>query len=123
MVRELRLAITYRQRVGLFRRPSVGVVVQSLLDAESAGVMFTQNPVNGADERMIEASWRLEEAVVAGRVIPDNYLVDRSGRVVGRAPGVKKIAIRTLPDGGTVEKEVAPELVERPCSTMRSSSS
>ena len=74
-----------------------------------------QNPVNGADERMIEASWGLEEAVVAGRVIPDNYLVDRSGRVVGRAPGVKKIAIRTLPDGGTVEKEVAPELVERPC--------
>jgi phosphoenolpyruvate synthase/pyruvate phosphate dikinase len=108
-------AITYRQRVGLFRRPSVGVVVQSLLDAESAGVMFTQNPVNGADERMIEASWGLGEAVVAGRVIPDNYLVDRSGQVVGRAPGVKKIAIRTLPDGGTVEEEVAPELVERPC--------
>ena len=34
-------AITYRQRVGLFTRPSVGVVVQSLLDPEVAGVMFT----------------------------------------------------------------------------------
>ena len=108
-------AITYRQRVGLFHRPSVGVVVQSLLDPESAGVMFTQNPVNGADERMIEASWGLGEAVVAGRVIPDNYLVDRSGQVCNCAPGVKKIAIRALPDGGTVEEEVAPELVERPC--------
>src|SRR5258705_9087482 len=50
-------AITYRQRVGLFARPSVGVVVQSLLDPDAAGVMFTQNPINGADERMIEASW------------------------------------------------------------------
>ena len=34
-------AITYRQRVGLFNRPSVGVVVQSLLAPELAGVMFT----------------------------------------------------------------------------------
>ena len=77
-------AITYRQRVGLFNRPSVGVVIQSLLDPESAGVMFTQNPVNGADERMIEASWGLGEAVVAGLVIPDNYRVDRSGEVLDR---------------------------------------
>src|SRR5207247_8695087 len=38
-------AIGYRQRVGLFTRPSVGVVVQALLDPETAGVMFTQNPV------------------------------------------------------------------------------
>ena len=108
-------AITYRQRVGLFTRPSVGVVVQALLDPEVAGVMFTQNPITGADERMIEASWGLGEAVVAGLVIPDNYRVDRSGEVLERRPGVKKIAIRTLPNGGTFEEEVPPELVERPC--------
>jgi pyruvate,water dikinase len=108
-------AITYRQRVGLFTRPSVGVVVQALLDPESAGVMFTQNPVTGADERMIEASWGLGEAVVAGLVIPDNYRVDRSGQVLAQRPGVKKIVIRTLPGGGTIEEEVPPELVERPC--------
>ena len=59
-------AITYRQRVGLFTRPSVGVVMQSLLDPDVAGVMFTENPVTGADERVIEASWGLGEAVVAG---------------------------------------------------------
>ena len=108
-------AITYRQRVGLFQRPSVGVVIQSLLDPEIAGVMFTQNPINGADERMIEASWGLGEVVVAARVIPDNYRVDRSGEVLERTPGVKKIVIRTLPDGGTVEEEVAPELVGQHC--------
>jgi pyruvate,water dikinase len=108
-------AITYRQRVGLFVRPSVGVVVQALLDPEVAGVMFTQNPITGADERVIEASWGLGEAVVAGLVIPDHFRVDRSGEVVERTPGLKKIAIRTLPEGGTVEKEVAPELVERLC--------
>ena len=68
-------AITYRQRVGLFTRPSVGVVVQSLLDPVAAGVMFTENPVTGADERVIEASWGLGEAVVAGLVIPDTFRV------------------------------------------------
>ena len=108
-------AITYRQRVGLFHRPSVGVVVQTLLDPEVAGVMFTQNPINGADERVIEASWGLGEAVVAGRVIPDTYRVDRSGEVLERTPGLKKIAIRTRTDGGTAEEEIAPELAERLC--------
>lgn len=108
-------AITYRQRVGLFTRPSVGVVVQALLDPESAGVMFTQNPITGADERVIEASWGLGEAVVAGIVIPDHYRVDRSGQVLERTPGLKKIAIRTVPGGGTVEEAVSPELVERLC--------
>jgi pyruvate,water dikinase len=108
-------AITYRQRVGLFTRPSVGVVVQALLDPESAGVMFTRNPINGADERVIEASWGLGEAVVAGRVIPDNYRVDASGNVLDRTPGLKKIAIRTLPAGGTVEAAVPADRTEQLC--------
>jgi len=108
-------AITYRQRVGLFVRPSVGVVVQALLDPETAGVMFTQNPINGADERLIEASWGLGEVVVSGRVIPDHFRVSRSGEVLESIPGLKKVAIRALPDGGTVEEDVAPELIERLC--------
>jgi pyruvate,water dikinase len=108
-------AITYRQRVGLFTRPSVGVVVQALLDPDTAGVMFTQNPITGAEEQVIEASWGLGEAVVAGRVIPDHYRVERSGKVLERTPGRKSIAFRTLSQGGTVEEEVAPELVERLC--------
>jgi len=108
-------AITYRKRVGLFSRPSIGVVVQALLDPVAAGVMFTNNPVDGADERVIEASWGLGEAVVAGIVIPDHYRIDRSGQVLERTPGLKRVAIRTLASGGTAEEEVAPELVERLC--------
>ncbi|HVL31016.1 MAG TPA: PEP/pyruvate-binding domain-containing protein [Solirubrobacteraceae bacterium] len=108
-------AITYRQRVGLFRRPSVGVVVQALLEPESAGVMFTRNPINGADERLVEASWGLGEAVVAGRVIPDNFRVDRSGHVLQRTAGFKTVAIRTRPDGGTVDEEIPRDDAERLC--------
>ncbi len=108
-------AITYRQRVGLFTQPSIGVVVQSLLNPDVAGVLFTQNPINGADERLIEASWGLGEVVVAGRVIPDSFRMERGGTVRERTPGVKKVAIRASADGGTVEETVAAELVEKLC--------
>jgi pyruvate,water dikinase len=108
-------AITYRQKVGLFTRPSVGVVVQKLLDPESAGVMFTKNPVTGAEERVIEASWGLGEAVVAGIVIPDNYRVARSGEVLERKPGYKKIAVRGVASGGTTQEKLPPDMVERLC--------
>ncbi|MBN8249820.1 MAG: cyclic nucleotide-binding domain-containing protein [Verrucomicrobia bacterium] len=102
-------AITYRQRVGLFTRPSVGVVVQTLLNPTAAGVLFTENPVTGADERLIEASWGLGEAVVSGLVVPDHFRLDRSGQVLERRAGRKRIAIRPLPSGGTFEEPVPAE--------------
>jgi hypothetical protein len=108
-------AITYRQRIGLFTRPSVGVVVQTLLDPDVAGVMFTEHPVTGADERLIEASWGLGEAVVAGLVIPDHFRLDRSGRVLERKAGRKRVAIRSLPNGGTFEQQVSPAQVNQIC--------
>jgi pyruvate,water dikinase len=108
-------AITYRKRLGVFERPSVGVVVQSLLQPDSAGVMFTRNPITGADERMIEASWGLGEAVVSGRVIPDSFRLARSGEVLDRRAGVKEFAIRGVAGGGTVDEKVATELVEALC--------
>ena len=108
-------AITYRQRVGLFTRPSVGVVVQTLLDPAVAGVMFTEHPVTGADERLIEASWGLGEAVVAGLVVPDHFRLDRAGGVLERKAGRKRIAVRSLPNGGTFEEPVAPAQVAQLC--------
>lgn len=108
-------AITYRQRVGLFTRPSVGVVVQTLLNPAVAGVMFTENPVTGADERLIEASWGLGEAVVAGLVVPDHFRLDRSGQILERKAGRKRIAIRSLPNGGTFEQPVPAEQVSPLC--------
>ena len=108
-------AITYRQRVGLFTRPSVGVVVQRLLNPTAAGVMFTENPVTGADERVIEASWGLGEAVVNGLVVPDHFRLDRSSQVLVRKAGRKRIAIRSLPNSGTFEEQVSPAQVNQIC--------
>ncbi len=108
-------AITYRQKLGLFTRPCVGVIVQTLLDPQVAGVMFTENPITGDDERVIEASWGLGEAVVAGLVIPDHVRLGRSGDVLEHRAGRKHVAVRSLPNGGTFEKPVAPELQARLC--------
>ncbi len=108
-------AITYRQRVGRFTRPSVGVVVQTFLNPTVAGVMFTENPVTGADERLIEASWGLGEVVVNGLVVPDHIRLDRSGQVLERKAGRKRIALRPLPTGGTFEEQVSPAQVSQLC--------
>lgn len=108
-------AITYRQRVGLMTQPSVGVVIQTLLDPVAAGVMFTENPVTGADERLIEASWGLGEAVVAGLVVPDHFRLDRAGTVLESKPGRKRIAVRPLPNGGTFEEEIDPARASAVC--------
>ncbi|MEO7940430.1 MAG: PEP/pyruvate-binding domain-containing protein [Burkholderiaceae bacterium] len=108
-------AITYRQKVGLFKRPRVGVVVQVLLEPDVAGVMFTENPVTGADERVIEASWGLGEAVVSGLVIPDHLRLDRSGSVLEHKAGRKHIAIRALPSGGTFEEALPPARASQFC--------
>lgn len=99
-------AIAYRKRLGLDGTPRMGVVVQRLIDADKAGVLFTKNPMTGADERVIEASWGLGEAVVAGLVTPDRYRVTREGRIVLRAAGEKDLAIHLRADGGTHEVEV-----------------
>jgi hypothetical protein len=77
--------------------------------------MFTENPVTGADERLIEASWGLGEVVVAGLVVPDHFRLDRSGQVLERKAGRKRIAIRPLPNGGTFEQQVPPAQVNQLC--------
>ena len=89
--------------------------MQTLLSPEVAGVMFTQNPMSGADERVIEASWGLGEAVVAGLVIPDHFRIDRSGQVLERKAGLKRLAVRPLASGGTVEEKVPAERAEQLC--------
>lgn len=108
-------ALAYRRKLGLDDEPRMGIVVQELVDADVAGVLFTRNPVTGADERVIEASWGLGEAVVQGFVTPDLYRVRRTGEVVERAAGQKPIAIRPLADGSTTREPVAPSLVEALC--------
>jgi pyruvate, water dikinase len=106
-------AWAYRTRLRL-GPPRMGVVVQELVPADVAGVLFTRNPVTGTAERVIEASWGLGEAVVAGLVVPDRYRLDARGRVLERTTGEKDVALRAGP-GGAVEVAVDAAAVHAPC--------
>jgi pyruvate,water dikinase len=54
----------------------MAVVVQKMVDADTSGVLFTSNPVNGDNEITIESTWGLGEGVVSGEVTPDRFVLD-----------------------------------------------
>ena len=56
----------------------IAVLVQQMVPAETSGVAFTINPVTGADELVIESVDGLGEALVSGRVNPDEQLLTKS---------------------------------------------
>src|SRR4051812_38625823 len=70
-------AVSYREQHGLAQAPvKLAVVVQRMIAADVAGVMFTANPVTGArDETIVEASAGLGEALVSGLVTPDRFVL------------------------------------------------
>ncbi|ACV24606.1 phosphoenolpyruvate synthase [Methanocaldococcus fervens] len=72
-------AIFYREQKGFDHfKVALAAVVQKLVNAEKAGVMFTVNPINeNYDELVIEAAWGLGEGVVSGSVSPDTYIVNK----------------------------------------------
>ena len=104
----------YRRRRGLPDAPRMGVVLQALVAAEAAGVMFTRNPVTGLDERVIEGAWGLGEAVVSGLVTPDEYRLDKDGRLIDMQVGEKHVAIRPSPEGGVREEPIDRRLDGQP---------
>jgi pyruvate,water dikinase len=109
-------AAVYRRQHGLDPAPRMAVVLQPMIASEVAGVLFTKNPVTGASERVVEASWGLGETVVSGLVSPDQYrLAPDDGRLLGRWAGEKDLAQWLQPDGSVAEREVAADLVEAWC--------
>lgn len=99
-------AAAYREKLGLDPAPRMGVVVQRLIRADAAGVLFSRDPITRDDVRVIEASWGLGEAVVQGLVTPDSYRVARGGRILARQAGDKDLEIRWAEHGGTQERPV-----------------
>ena len=91
----------YRERMGIEGPPRMGAVIQTLVDADTAGVLFTRNPVDGNNERVVEAAWGLCQSVVEGMVTPDNVRIQPGGEVVERRPGQKDVQVEPSPDGGT----------------------
>ena len=97
-------AVNYRNANGIDHRSvTLAVVVQEMVEATAAGVMFTANPLTGTrHETVIDASPGLGEAVVSGAVNPDHYVVDtKAWSIIQRRMGDKRVVIRGRAGGGT----------------------
>ena len=113
-------AICYRRHMGY---PEAGqamsVGVQKMATPRAAGVAFTLNPHDGDRSQIaIDASWGFGEAVVAGEVTPDSFLVDKVlGEVGRRTVSHKEIEYR-LTDQGRVQRAAVDQArQDSPCLT------
>jgi pyruvate,water dikinase len=82
-----------------------------MVPARAAGVCLTVHPVTGDETKaLIESNWGLGESVVAGRVTPDKFVVDkREMRVIERTLGQKEKRVVTRDQGVSAEGVPADE--------------
>lgn len=112
-------AIAYRTRQGIpSQNVALAVVVQLLVLAEAAGILFTADPVHGERQHvLISAAWGLGEAVVGGLVTPDTLLVEKTtGRLLERQTADKQVMTVRMA-GGTQEQPVPENLRRTPVLT------
>jgi pyruvate,water dikinase len=112
-------ALAYRARLGIDTAPRMAIVVQRLIDPICAGVLFTRDPLDGADVSVIEASWGLGEAVVQGLVTPDRFRLGADGGLLESVAGTKDVMLKAGLNGEVEEVPVDAERVTAPCLDMR----
>jgi pyruvate,water dikinase len=106
-------AVAYRRDRGISDEgQTMAVVVQRLIDAEVAGVLFTHDPLDPEGQQMlVEASWGLGESVVSGKVTPDRFHIDRdTGQLLDQHISIKSIEVTAAG-----EQAVPAERRDRPC--------
>lgn len=93
----------------------VAVVIQKMINPESAGIAFSVNPVTeNRDEMIIEAGFGLGEAVVQGEITPDHYVVEKSTfTIVEKYLSPQERGVYRLADGSTGWKPLDADLTSR----------
>jgi len=111
-------SLSYRRRQGIAEAAvAMAVVVQTMVDARTAGVMFTRSPISGDRSVVtIEGAWGLGSAVVSGEVTPDRWVVGKiTGEISVRDISNKAIRHAQSPAGGVEELPVEESLRREPC--------
>lgn len=115
-------AISYRRDHQLGQiEVLMSVAVQRMVDAVSAGVAMTLDPINGDRTKIVvDASWGLGEGVVSGEITPDNFVVEKvlmqiqKRRIADKSLEIvaDKIARRTVHRDVEPERRSAPSLTD-----------
>ncbi|HEX2998284.1 MAG TPA: PEP/pyruvate-binding domain-containing protein, partial [Anaerolineales bacterium] len=99
-------AIAYRIKNNIDQDAvALAVVVQEMVNAEAAGILFTANPINGnRSEMVINAAWGLGEAIVGGLVSPDTIIADKATGRIKNVEVAEKTVITVRTESGTREE-------------------
>ena len=103
-------SVSYRRNRGLPEEGvAMAVVVQKMVDARTAGVMFTRSPLTGDRSVVtVEGSWGLGSSVVGGEVTPDRWVLGKiTGDISVRDISEKQIQHVPIAAGGTESVDVA----------------
>lgn len=104
-------ALAYRDEKAGSRETQMNIVVQQMVDARAAGVLFTANPVDARRDRVVvDAVAGLGEALVSGHATPDHWLLGRDGSVLandvqGDEPVLSNAELTLLLDGALRAEE------------------
>jgi rifampicin phosphotransferase len=105
-------ALSYRIERGLgLDDIRVGVVIQKMVNAEAAGVVFSRHPIKVLDRDLILVSsvWGLGEGLVSGELESDDFEVSRKDSKIEKHVVGKSHAMRQAPQGGVVKEALTPE--------------
>ncbi|AEH07066.1 phosphoenolpyruvate synthase [Methanothermococcus okinawensis] len=104
-------AVFYREQEGFDHfQVALAAVVQKMVNADKAGVMFTVNPMNqNYNEMVIEGAWGLGEGVVSGIVSPDTYIIDKTNLSIKNIYIAKKKTMFVKDENGDTKEIPVPE--------------
>ena len=110
-------SIAYRRKKGLPESDvAMAVVIQRMVNARTAGVMFTRSPLTGDRSVVtIEGAWGLGSSVVSGEVTPDRFVIAKiTGEISVREISDKHIQHLPAADGGVRQVEMPENLRRAP---------
>jgi pyruvate,water dikinase len=99
-------------------RGLIAPVIQLMVNADTAGVLFTAHPITQATtEIVIESNWGIGESVVSGRSMNDFFVVDKASLAVKERRIARKNVMVTMDVGrgsGRLEQAVPPARASEP---------
>uniref|UniRef100_A0A1B6DFB3 Phosphoenolpyruvate synthase n=2 Tax=Clastoptera arizonana TaxID=38151 RepID=A0A1B6DFB3_9HEMI len=100
-------SVEYRRQLGMALDCGMGVIIQEMVSADAAGVMFTRHPVSGDPDLVyVTANFGLGETVVSGSVEPDSFVVSKQDglnlKIVSSDRGKKGRMLHMLENGALV---------------------
>ncbi|MFQ6136722.1 MAG: phosphoenolpyruvate synthase [Candidatus Hydrothermarchaeales archaeon] len=110
-------AIFYREKQGFeHSQVLIAVVIQKMINADKAGVMFSIHPATGDKNKIVvEAAWGLGEGVVSGTVTPDRYVIDKeSDKLIEKEIAAKEFMFtKDKKTGKTVKKKTPTKMAAK----------